>query len=120
MSIFSRREKEAPKPQPANRRRSARLPPRPGISCSIVEGVEASGTPARVIDVSQTGVRILSPVRYENDSFLHVTLSNAADLFSYSAVVVVRYAVGSADGQHITGCEFLQPLSYENLRALLA
>jgi hypothetical protein len=104
-----------------NRRKNIRLTPRTGVSCAIrLDGAGETVYAAEILDVSQAGLRLLAPRRHEPGAFLHITLTNSAELFSYSAVVVVRYAVGAADGGNITGCEFLQPLTYDQLRALLA
>jgi hypothetical protein len=102
-----------------NRRKAIRLSTRQGISCTIIEGVETTGTAARILDVSQTGVRLIVPTRHETGTYLNAIMTNAAELFSYSSVVIVRYVVSSSDGAFITGCEFLQPLTYDELRALL-
>jgi alpha/beta superfamily hydrolase len=84
-----------------------------------MEGGDLTGHFVQVIDISQSGVRLLTHRRYEAGSRLQIRLTNAADLFSHRAVVTVRFAVGTSDGSHVTGCEFLQSLTYDHLRALL-
>ena len=119
MSSLPARGEESQKLSQANRRRSARLPPRAGISCSVLG---SGGTPdslAQVIDISQTGVRILSSQRFEIGAQIQIAMCNACDLFSHRVGVIVRFAVGTSDGNHVTGCEFVRKLNYEELRALL-
>ena len=118
MSNEQENDKEAQRRAMLNRRRSVRLPPRQGISCTIIEGVEITGSQGQVLDVSQGGVRLMVKQRFDPGTYLNITLANVGDLFSYSSVVIVRYAVGASDGNHITGCEFLKPITYEELRAL--
>jgi hypothetical protein len=103
-----------------NRRRSARLPPRAGIACTIIGAGGTVDSLAQVIDISQTGVRLLSQQRFESGTRIQISMSNAADLFSHRVGVIVRFAVGTSDGNHVTGCEFSQRLTYDELRALLA
>jgi hypothetical protein len=120
MSKVSPRDKDSRKMAQVNRRRSLRLPQRLGVSCTIVEDGDSMGNLAQVIDLSQSGVQLLTQQRFEPDSCLHLTLSNAAELFRYAAAAIVRSAVVTSDGTHITGCQFLQNLPYDHLCALLA
>jgi hypothetical protein len=113
-------DKDPQKQTQVNRRRSARLPPRQGISCTILESEDSTGHFVQVIDISQSGIRILTHQRYEAGTQLLINLFNAADLFNHRAAVIVRFAVGTSDGSHVTGCEFVQSLTYDHLRALLA
>jgi hypothetical protein len=101
-----------------NRRRSVRRPEHLGVSCSIVEDGD-SGNLAQVIDLWQSGIRLLTHRRHQPGSYLHITLSNAAELFRHSAVIVVRFAIVTSDGTHVARCEFLQELAHAHLRTLL-
>jgi hypothetical protein len=85
-----------------------------------MESGDLTGHFVQVLDISQSGVRLLTPQRYEAGDQLQISLSNAADLFSHKAVVIVRFAVGTSGGSHVTGCEFVRSLTYDHLRALLA
>jgi hypothetical protein len=114
------RDKDPWKVVQVSRRRPFRLPPRLGVSCSILEEGDSMGSLAQVIDLTQIGVQLLTHQCYEPGTCLRITLSNAAELFRLSSVIVVQFAVVTTDGSHITGCEFLQNLAYDDLRALLA
>jgi hypothetical protein len=117
-SMSSARDEEHQKRITVNRRRLVRLPPPPGLSCSIVGDGDSVGTLAEVIDLWQSGAYLFTRRRCELGSHLHITLSNAAELFRHSAIIVVRLAAMTSDGTHME-CEFLQEMAHDHLRALL-
>jgi hypothetical protein len=119
MSSFPPREEASRKLMQVNRRRSIRLPQGLGVSCAILESEDSWGNVAQVTDVSQRFVLLQTHRSYEPGSHLHLTLSNAAELFRHSATVVVRTALVTSDGTHFTGCEFLQALAHDMLLMLL-
>jgi hypothetical protein len=119
MSSVQPRHQDHQKPGRVKRYRSAQLLPRPALSCSIVEIGDSVATLAYVIDLWQKGVNLLTRPRYQPGSNLRITLCNAAALFRHSAMGIVRTTVQTRDGTHITECEFLEELAYDQLRALL-
>jgi hypothetical protein len=120
MSSVQPRDEASGKLRQIQRRRSFRIQQGLGVSCEIVEMDESLGDVAQVTELTQRNVNLLTRRSYEPGSYLHLTLSNADELFRTSAIVVVRTTKATSDGIHFTGCEFLQALAYNHLCILLA
>ena len=60
------------------------------------------------------------PIQLAPNTVFYVALTNAQCLFMVDRAAEVRYTYEGDSGCWVTGCEFLKPLTNEELRILLA
>ena len=75
--------------------------------------------PARILDISGTGMALVVSQPYEPGTLLDVEIPRAAPLFPRQLLVHVRHLNDRPGGYWIAGCELVKPLSSEDLRVLL-
>ena len=103
---------------PTDRRAAERFAVSGGAACSFALPVMADPGPARLKDVSMTGVGLLLARRVEVGSLLAVGLTNPAKGFARTVMVQVTH-VTPVTGGFLVGGEFLTPLSYQEMTALV-
>ena len=75
--------------------------------------------PARIWDVSLGGMALIVPHSYEAGAVLSVVPEVLPESLSPALEARVLHVTPHADGLWMAGCEFLNPLSEEELDALL-
>jgi len=76
--------------------------------------------PARIWDVSLGGMALVVPHPYESGSLLSVVPEVLPQSLALGLQVRVRHVTPHADGLWMAGCEFLIPLSEDELSVLLS
>jgi hypothetical protein len=75
--------------------------------------------PARVLDVSASGVGLLCDRFVENGSLLSVELHNARGTTERTMLACIVHVMQQTDGKWALGCNFIRSLSEEDLGALV-
>jgi head-tail adaptor len=75
--------------------------------------------PGKVLDISASGVRLLTDRFVENGSLLSVELHNADGSTERTMLACIVHILQQNDGQWILGCNFIRSLSDEDLDALV-
>lgn len=104
------------------RRTWVRYPQNRDTACHSVTSKTGIHWSARIQDISATGIGLLVDYRFEAGTLLAVELRSTATDFARTALVrVVHLTVVTAHPglRWIAGCAFLQPLSEQDLQALL-
>ena len=104
----------------ADRRAALRFAISPETSCHLVAGVGKTLWPARVLELSSAGVRLLLRRRFEPGACVLVELANGARIFSCALVMRVAHVGEQGDGAFILGGAFARKLTQPELMALLA
>jgi hypothetical protein len=107
-----------PRPAPGDRRAAVRYACELETSCRSVAGSREVPWPARVRDISLTGICILVSRRFEPGTLLAVDLQNAAAELPSTLIGRVVRVNRQADGDWALGCVFATPLSEEELHTL--
>jgi hypothetical protein len=89
-------------------------------SCHLVAGVGDTYWPARVLDISTTGVRLVLRKRFDLETRILVELANGRRAFSRAVMMRVAHLVRQPDGAYLLGGEFARRLTHDELMALLA
>src|SRR5262245_45904741 len=97
------------------RRAALRLALHADATCHLVAAVGDSCWPARVVDLSTTGVRLLLRRRFEPESHVLVELANGRRVFSRALLMRVAHVEPAADGAYLLGGEFARRLSHDEL-----
>jgi hypothetical protein len=106
-------------PGPVVERRAAvRYACRLTSACQPMPEGESLG-PARVVDISSTGVGLLIDRPIEPETLLSVELQSDDPTLSYTLLVEVRHARARQPGEWLLGCVFARELSAFELKALL-
>jgi hypothetical protein len=87
--------------------------------CQAVAGPESGPQPARVLNLSRSGVGLMLPKRFDNGALLNVELEAADRSFRRTVLACVVHVNTRPDGQQALGCNFIRALSEEDLRRLL-
>jgi hypothetical protein len=85
----------------------------------LIAAVGETFWPARVIDLSARGVRLLLRRRFEPGKLVLVELANGRRVFSCALVMRVVHVTPQPDGAFLLGAEFSRKLSQRELMALL-
>jgi hypothetical protein len=101
-----------------DRRAAERLPVSPDTACSFVAPMAEDFGPGRIRDVSMAGVGLILVKRVEVGSLLAVGLTNPRNGFARTARVRVTH-VTSVPGGYLVGGNFLEPLTYQELTAIV-
>ena len=104
----------------ADRRLALRFAVSPETSCHLVAGVGETLWPARVLELSGTGIRLLLRRRFEPGTWVILELANGARIFSLALVMRVAHLTEQGDGAFVLGGAFARKLAYQELMALLA
>ncbi len=75
--------------------------------------------PAKVLNLSASGVGLVVPAPVENGSLLSVELQPADGEFTRTMLACVVHQTAQAEGEWALGCNFIRSLSEEDLKALL-
>jgi PilZ domain len=102
------------------RRAALRLALHGGASCHLVAAVGETYWPARVLDISTTGVRLLLRRRFDLESRVLVELANGSRAFARALVMRVAHVEQQPDGSYLLGGEFARRLSHDEVMALIA
>jgi len=89
-------------------------------SYTLVATIGNDALPARVANISTSGISLILQQPVAADTLLNVVLANTAQLFSRVLPTRVIHVRQSAAGFYVAGCQFQSPLSYDDLRSLLA
>jgi hypothetical protein len=103
-----------------NRRGSRRQAAKRSTKVSCTAGVMGAGPnlAAAVLDLSQTGVRLLLQAPLRAGQALELTLENVMLSRPIKVTAEVVWSVPAADGRHCVGARFHRPLSYADVQSL--
>jgi hypothetical protein len=101
-----------------DRRAEERIPVNAGTGCTFAGHVTEDVGPAKIRDVSMTGIGLILSRRVEVGSHLAISVSNAAQKFSKTLVVRVIH-VTAVPGGFLVGGTLNEPLTYQELTALV-
>jgi hypothetical protein len=109
-----------PRPIRPNQRRSRRQPPKGSTKARVTRNALGLGPniAVTVLDLSETGVRLLLKEELADGQEFEVTLEGAAVGRPVKAVAQVVWCVATADGQFCIGASFPKPITYASLQAL--
>jgi hypothetical protein len=79
----------------------------------------AAPRPAKVVNVSASGVGLVVGEPVENGTLLSVELHAARGAFTRTMLACVVHVTARAEGEWALGCNFIRSLSAEDLKALL-
>jgi hypothetical protein len=104
----------------SNKRRSRRQSPKGSTRVRAYRNALGLGPniSAGVLDVSETGVRLLLKETLPIGQEFEVILESVAGSGFVKVIAKVIWVVKTADGQFCTGSEFTKSLSYANLQKL--
>jgi hypothetical protein len=74
---------------------------------------------ARIVDISSTGIGVVLRQRFPAGTMLTIELQNSAGDVSRTLQTRVIHTTPHPDGGWVLGCEFVSPLSEEDLKVLL-
>ncbi len=101
-------------PSPEDRRTEERFPVNTEASCSFVSPVVEDFGPAKIRNISMSGIGLLLSRRVEPGALLTVTLSNTARNFTKTVMVRVVHATPQPGGC-VMGGTFNVPLTYQEM-----
>jgi hypothetical protein len=106
-------------PQAAERRAWVRYPSRLNLLWQIFGMRKNEHLPARIQDVSLTGIGLVLSRSFPPATVLSITLQTATGE-SGPHLVRVKHVTRQADGSFLAGCTFLNELSKDELRGFIA
>lgn len=74
---------------------------------------------ARIVDISTTGIGVILRQRFPSGTLLTIELQNSGGDVSRTLQTRVVHATPHLDGGWVLGCEFVNPLTEQDLRSLL-
>ena len=104
----------------ADGRSGVRLAVSPETAKHLVAAVGEALWPARVLELSSAGVRLLLRRRFEPGAWVLLELANRARASSCALVLRVTHVTDQGDGAFVLGGAFARKLTYQELTALLA
>jgi hypothetical protein len=122
LAVVARKENGTQRPAGEmllDRRAQPRYPVNNDTTCPFVMPLGDELGPAKVRDISTEGVGLLMASPLEPGTLLVIALNNAARNFCCTQLVQVVHASQVVGGMYLVGCVFLNPLTYEELRAYL-
>src|SRR5262245_9895051 len=105
--------------QPSDRRREERFPVNADTSCTFVSPVVEDFGPAKLKNISASGIGLLLTRRVEPGTMLAVSLSNPGRRFSKTVLVRVMHVTAQHGGVYLVGGSLDTPLAYEELSTLV-
>lgn len=103
----------------ADRRAWIRFPCDLGSSCRPSIGGDDMSWAARILDISQGGIRLLVERRFESRTILNIELEGENDEGPSSLLVRVVHVSAESGGQWTLGCRFARDLTDKELEELL-
>jgi hypothetical protein len=103
----------------ADQRQWKRFPASITATFALVTADEPRPEPAKVLNVSATGVGLVAEREVENGTLLSVELHNAAGTIERTMLACVVHVNRHPDGGWALGCNFIRSLSEEELQALV-
>jgi c-di-GMP-binding flagellar brake protein YcgR len=104
---------------PADRRAHVRYSTRIDASCCAAESDQADVWQASVREISAGGIRLLLGKQVEQNGLLSIQLLSGCERPLRLLQARVRHAKRVLGGQWMVGCEFVNKLSEQELRALV-
>ncbi len=102
-----------------DRRQTHRYQVSSGTGCDIaLQVLDDIGT-VRVRDVSTIGIGLLVDRAIEPGTVLVLALRNQAQSFSKTTIIEVCHSTPLDNGSYVLGGEFLIPLTYDEMRAMI-
>jgi len=114
-SFGARRERH----HPSDQRQWKRFPSNVTAMYQLVATDDARKFPAKVQDVSASGVALIVDTAVENGTLLSVELHNAAGTKERTMLACVVHVNRAGDGGWALGCNFIRSLSEDDLKALI-
>ena len=115
VSFGARRERH----HPSDQRQWKRFPSNVTATYQLVATDDSRQLPAKVQDVSASGVALIVDHSVENGTLLSVELHNASGTTERTMLACVVHVNRTADGDWALGCNFIRSLSEEDLKALV-
>jgi hypothetical protein len=108
-------------PPTGERRASARLPCNQETFCQPIAARRGDDWrwPARIRDISLRGVGLLLSRRFERGTILVIELQGTGKVCERMMIARVIHATPQESGDWIVGCEFINPLSDEDLKDMV-
>src|SRR5437868_5613632 len=104
----------------ADRRRAERFATDVETACQPVGPLGGSAWPARIQNVSQTGLALVSDRRFERGTLLSVDLEDPEGGAARTVLARVVHVRAQEDGLWFMGCAFASELEAEELKQLHA
>src|SRR5262249_2490123 len=106
-------------PEQSDRRMAERFPVNKDTRCDFAAPVAEDLGPVRIQNVSTDGIGLLLTKRVEAGSRLLVGVTNPAKGFTRKLLVQVVHVTQQAGAAYLVGGTLSQPLTYEELTALV-
>jgi hypothetical protein len=103
---------------PSDQREWKRFPCDITAQCQLVASDNARPWPAKVLDISATGVGLLVDRNLDNGTLLSVELHNAAGTTERTMLACIVHVTRHPAAEWALGCNFIRSLSEEDLCAL--
>jgi hypothetical protein len=100
------------------RRIEPRYRPSDGIRCDVNLFVGEMPCPARLIDISRSGLGLVIQTEMDPQTTAIVTLANDASRFLCRELVYVRHTTERRAGGYHVGCQFVKELTAGDMRAV--
>ena len=107
------------RPLPSDQRQWKRFPAEVIALYQFVANGDPRQFPAKVLDISASGVGLLVDQPVENATLLSVELHNAAGTVGRTMLACVVHVTLHSEHEWALGCNFIRSLSEEDLKALL-
>jgi c-di-GMP-binding flagellar brake protein YcgR len=104
---------------PSDQRQWKRFPVSVTANYELVAQDDAKQYPAKVLDISATGVGLLVDREIENGTLLSVELHNAAGTAEHTMLACIVHVTRQAANEWALGCNFIRSLTEEDLKALV-
>lgn len=115
-----RKKNQPPQAAGAERRQSIRYGISLETSCRLLAMVKDDPIPVRVRNISRGGISLVVHKQVESGTLLEIELLNRPNMVLSKLQVKITYAVEHPSGDWILGGSFVEKLSDEDIKALLA
>src|SRR5262245_44310813 len=82
-------------------------------ACDFASPVLEDFGPIRIMDISTTGVGLVTPEEVQPDLLFVIRLTNSAKKFVRIKLVRLVHVTPQDDGRYLVGAQFVEPLSNE-------
>src|SRR5438309_1902995 len=103
-----------------DRRATLRLELDRGVQCHLIASVGDTSWPARVLDLSTRGIRLISRRSFAKNAQVTVELANGLKMYSRALALRITHVEDDAEGAYLIGGEFVRKLTHDELMALVA
>jgi hypothetical protein len=93
--------------------------PSPAISCGVKVRTNELLSPARILNVSVGGIHLSTSKKLQPGDPALIEIANLATGFSRMKLTRICHAFQSSSGEFLAGGQFANPLSAEEVEALL-